>query len=54
MFAPPSLLCLSQAHFHGDITDIRALTLTLPLFTLLMKTGLNKYVGRDGMGDGTR
>ena len=54
MFAPPLLLCLHQARFHGDITDIRALTLTLPLFTLLVKTGLNKYVGRDGTGVGTR
>ena len=38
VFAPPSLLCLRQARFHGDITDIRALT--LPSFTSPVKTRL--------------
>ena len=39
-FGVPSLLCLRQVRFHEHITDIRALPLMLPSFTLLVKTKL--------------
>ena len=40
VFALPSLLCLRQAGFHGDITDTRAFPLALPFLTSLVKTWL--------------
>ena len=42
VFGPPSLLCLRQARFHGDTTDIRALPLALPFLKLLVKTRLKE------------
>ena len=40
VFAPPSLLCLRRARFHGDITNTRAFPLVLPFLTSLVKSRL--------------
>ena len=39
-FGRPSLLCLRAVRFHENITGLRALPLTPPSLTSLMKTKL--------------